>query len=128
MSTDNPWATPAEPTPSSAPSTGATDDVPAADPWGGNESISSPAPADTDWLAAASTPADPATFNWLDPFQETLIPLNLWVDQSLDWLVDNFRPVFQAIRWPIDAILTSVESTLLAAPALLIILIFVLLA
>ena len=61
------------------------------------------------------------------PFQEALIPLNVWVDQGLDWLVDNFRPVFQAIRWPIDAILTSVESALQAAPALLVILIFVLL-
>ena len=128
MSTDNPWATPAEPAPSSAPSTGATGDVPAANPWGGNESISSPAPADTDWLAASSAPADPATFDWLHPFQEALIPLNVWVDQGLDWLVDNFRPVFQAIRWPIDAILTSVESALQAAPALLVILIFVLLA
>jgi glycine betaine/proline transport system permease protein len=97
-------------------------------PGGGNESISSPAPADTDWLAASSAPADPATFDWLHPFQEALIPLNVWVDQGLDWLVDNFRPVFQAIRWPIDAILTSVESALQAAPALLVILIFVLLA
>lgn len=128
MSTDNPWTTPAEPMPSPAPSTGAIGDAPAANPWGGNESISSPAPADTDWLAASSAPADPATFDWLHPFQEALIPLNVWVDQGLDWLVDNFRPVFQAIRWPIDAILTSVESALQAAPALLVILIFVLLA
>ncbi|QQS54109.1 MAG: glycine betaine/L-proline ABC transporter permease ProW [Candidatus Competibacteraceae bacterium] len=132
MSTDNPWATPAESTPSSVPSTapptGATGDAPAANPWGDGESVSSPAPANTDWLTTTSAPADPATFDWLHPFQETLIPLNVWVDQGLDWLVDNFRPVFQAIRWPIDAILTSVESTLLAAPALLIILIFVLLA
>ena len=107
-------------------------DAPEANPWASGESASSstssPAPADTDWLAAASAPADPATFDWLHPFQEALIPLNVWVDQGLDWLVDNFRPVFQTIRWPIDAILTSVESALQAAPALLVILIFVLLA
>ena len=107
-------------------------DAPEANPWASGESASSstssPAPADTDWLAASSAPADPATFDWLHPFQEGLIPLNVWVDQGLDWLVDNFRPVFQTIRWPIDAILTSVESALQAAPALLVILIFVLLA
>ena len=126
--TSNPWATPDESTSSSAPSTGTTGDAPAANPWGGGESVPSPAPADTDWLSASSAAPEPAVFNWLDPFQETLIPLNVWVDQGLDWLVDNFRPVFQAIRWPIDAILSSIESALLAAPALLIILIFVLLA
>ncbi len=106
-------------------------DPPEANPWASGEPTSSstpPAPADTDWLAAASAPADSVTFDWLHPFQETLIPLNVWVDQGLDWLVNNFRPVFQAIRWPIDAILTSVESTLQAAPAPLIVLIFVLLA
>ena len=128
MSTENPWAAPDESAAASVPATGTTS-APAANPWGsGGEPIPSPAPADPDWLAAASASADPAAFDWLHPFQETLIPLNIWVDQGLDWLVDNFRPVFQAIRWPIDAILTSVESALLAAPALLIILIFVLLA
>lgn len=115
-----------------SPSGALAADAPAANPWASGEPASSstptPAPADTDWLAAASAPAEPATFDWLHPFQEALIPLNVWVDQGLDWLVDNFRPVFQAIRWPIDAILTSVESALLATPALLIILIFVLLA
>ena len=28
--------------------------------------------------------------------------------------MDNFRGVFQAIRWPIDATLTGIESALLA--------------
>ncbi len=106
-------------------------DAPEANPWASGEPASSSTPStpvNTDWLTAAPTAPEPTPFDWLHPFQETLIPLNVWVDQGLDWLVDNFRPVFQAIRWPIDAILTSVESTLLAAPALLIILIFVLLA
>jgi glycine betaine/proline transport system permease protein len=129
MSTDNPWATPAESTPPAAPAAGTPSEAPAANPWGSSSESAAPsAPADTDWLTASSAPADATTFDWVHPFEETLIPLNVWVDQGLDWLVDNFRPVFQAIRWPIDAILTSVESTLLAAPALLIILIFVLLA
>jgi len=129
MSTDNPWASSAESPSSATPASETTGAAPATDPWGGgSESTPSPAPADTDWLGAPPAASEPVAFDWLDPFQETLIPLNVWVDQGLDWLVDNFRPVFQAIRWPIDAILTSVESALLAMPALLVILIFVLLA
>ena len=115
----------------------ATFAVPAADPsasnpWATDESASSSAPssasANMDWLNAAPAAEQETTINWLDPFQETLIPLNQWVEQGLDWLVANFRPVFQTIRWPIDAILTSIESTLQTAPALLVILVFVLLA
>lgn len=115
----------------------ATFAVPAADPsasnpWATDESASSSAPssasANMDWLNAAPAAEQETTINWLDPFQETIIPLNQWVEQGLDWLVANFRPVFQTIRWPIDAILTSIESTLQTAPALLVILVFVLLA
>jgi len=129
MSTDNPWSTPAESTSPAAPAAGTASEAPATNPWDGGESASPSASADTaDWLTASPAPTDSATFDWVHPFQDTLIPLNTWVDQGLDWLVNNFRPVFQAIRWPIDAILTSIESALQAIPALLVILIFVLLA
>ncbi|MCB1769801.1 MAG: proline/betaine ABC transporter permease ProW, partial [Candidatus Competibacteraceae bacterium] len=102
MSADNPWATSAESTPSSTPATGTASEAPATNPWSG-ESASPSAPTDTaDWLTASPAPTDSTTFDWVHPFQETLIPLNTWVDQGLDWLVNNFRPVFQAIRWPID--------------------------
>jgi len=74
-----------------------------------------------DWIGAAGAPADPG-FDWTHPFRDALIPLDLWVEQGLDWLVSNFRPVFQAVRWPIDATLTSIEAGLLAIPAIVVIL------
>ena len=78
----------------------------------------------TDWLDAAAAPPEATPIDWLHPFQEALIPLDVWVDQGLDWVVDNFRPVFQAIRWPIDTVLTGFETALVDAPAILIIVIF----
>ena len=81
-----------------------------------------------DWLDRAAEAPPEASFDWLDPFAVKLIPLDIWVDQALDWLVFNFRPVFQAIRWPVDATLTGIEGALLATPAPLILLIIGLLA
>jgi len=97
-----------------------------ANPWG------TPPPAQvpdtpSNWMDAAGPRVDPG-FDWTDPFRDALIPLDLWVQQGLDWLVLNFRPVFQAVRWPIDATLTSIETGLLAVPALLVILLAALIA
>ncbi len=130
MSADSLWVAATEPATAPDPGMGAGSDAATTDPWGGSGAAVTPAaPTDTDWLSAAAAPTtDPTSFDWLHPFHEAVIPLNHWVDQGLDWLVNHFRPVFQAIRWPIDAILTSIESTLQATPALLVILIFVLLA
>ena len=64
-----------------------------ADAWG------TPATAPTDgggadWLT--STPAPNVEhFNILDPFHKTLIPLDNWVTEGIDWVVTHFRPVFQ---------------------------------
>ena len=123
---DNPWATPSE----TDPSGGQLATPPATDPWSSGSSVPTeptPAPASVDWLGPPPTP-EPTGFDWLHPFQEAIIPLNTWVDQGLNWLVDHFRPAFQAIRWPIDTILTGVESGLQAVPPVLMILIFALLA
>lgn len=98
----------------------------AANPWGGN--TRSEASPNSDWLDAAPTQVQEPAFDWLDPFAEKIIPLDHWVDQGLEWLVDNFRPAFQAVRWPIDATLTNIESALLAVPALVMVLVFGLIA
>lgn len=48
-----------------------------------------------DWLT--STPAPNVEhFNILDPFHKTLIPLDSWVTEGIDWVVTHFRPVFGA--------------------------------
>lgn len=60
--------------------------------------------------------ADPSI---LDPYAAFSIPLDDWVDVALDWLVSNFRPFFQAIKWPVDQVLTGVEAGLTAIPPLI---------
>lgn len=48
----------------------------------------------------------------LDPFQDTLIPLGDWIEAIVDFVVDNFRPIFQAIRWPVAQVLIGLTSFL----------------
>ncbi|MCB1918138.1 MAG: glycine betaine/L-proline ABC transporter permease ProW [Rhodocyclaceae bacterium] len=108
---DNPWAAgqpPSDPPPADA------------NPWGGAGGEAASAPGD-DWLGAAAPPAPETAFDPLHPFQDALIPLDAWVDHGLEWVVDNFRPAFQAIRLPIDATLNGIEQALLAVPALIMI-------
>jgi len=73
--------------------------------------------------------SDAATsFDFLHPFQDAVIPLGGWVETGLNWLVLHFRPVFQAVRWPVDATLGAIESGLIATPSILIIIIMALIA
>ena len=41
------------------------------------------------------------------------LPVQDWINQGLDWFVAHFRPAFQALRGPVDGILSGVESALL---------------
>lgn len=69
-----------------------------------------------DWLT--STPAPNVEhFNILDPFHKTLIPLDSWVTEGIDWVVTHFRPVFQGVRVPVDYILNGFQQLLLGMPA-----------
>ncbi|EML0363709.1 MULTISPECIES: glycine betaine/L-proline ABC transporter permease ProW [Providencia] len=100
------------------------------DPWGNASDTTTPADtSSSDWLDA--TPTDsiiPDQFNIMDPFQHTLIPLDSWVAHAIDWVVLNFRPVFQGIRAPIDFILSGFEQFLTSLPSPVAIIIFALLA
>ena len=64
----------------------------------------------------------------LDPFVETLVPLDEWVTEGLRWLVDNYRPFFQSIKWPIDQMLGGFEWALNSVPQTLMIIVFALVA
>lgn len=97
-----------------------------ADAW----STPSGAPADgggADWLTSAPAPA-PEHFNIMDPFHKTLIPLDSWVTEGIDWVVTHFRPVFQGIRVPVDYILNGFQQLLLGMPAPVAIILFALIA
>ncbi|WP_413737274.1 glycine betaine/L-proline ABC transporter permease ProW [Sodalis sp. RH21] len=102
-----------------------------ADAWGS----AAPVPADAahsaqpgaDWLNSGAAPA-PEHFSLLDPFHKTLIPLDAWVTEGIDWVVLHFRPLFQGVRVPVDFILSGFQHLLLGMPAPVAILVFALLA
>ncbi|MGE3876497.1 MAG: glycine betaine/L-proline ABC transporter permease ProW [Parvibaculaceae bacterium] len=77
------------------------------------------------WLDHSSS-AEP--FDILDPFVRPLVPMQQWVTDGLDWVVLNFRPVFQAIKLPVDIVLRGIEAGLIHTPAYLVILVLALLA
>ena len=64
----------------------------------------------------------------MDPFHKTLIPLDSWVTEGIDWVVTHFRPVFQGIRIPVDYILNGFQQLMLGMPAPVAIILFSLIA
>jgi len=86
-------------------------------------------PGDTSWLDAAPavTPEHAAGFD-LSQVLGGALPLQSWINEGLGWVVEHFRPFFQAVRTPIDATLNGASELLLAAPALVVIAIMGLLA
>ncbi len=102
--------------------TQAATDAANSDPW----STATNAASGNDWLNTAAAQPDP--FNWLHPFKDAIIPFDHWVETSLNWLVTHGRPVFQAIRLPIDFILSSFQGALVSTPAPFMLLILFLLA
>lgn len=53
----------------------------------------------------------------MHPSQLYTIPLDQWIEVFIkDWLVPNFRPLFQAMQWPITQVLTGLQDGLMAVP------------
>jgi len=98
------------------------------DPWGNAESTEATSP-DAAWL---NTEIDPQTdivkFDALHPFKSTVIPLDNWIEGGINWAVDNFRPMFQLIRVPVEVTLNSVETALQAIPSTIMIILLALLS
>lgn len=119
MTQTNPWAA------NETKPTEATDN-----PWGtsssSSETVNETAEASNSWLTAVETPEP--SFSLLDPFASYTLPLDSWVNSGLTSLVTNFRGVFQAIRAPIDSVLTGVEAGFTSLPALVVIAFLALLA
>ncbi|NER36374.1 MAG: glycine betaine/L-proline ABC transporter substrate-binding protein ProX [Oscillatoria sp. SIO1A7] len=59
----------------------------------------------------------------LDPFQLYTIPLDKWVSAVVDFFVNNFRPLFQAIRLPISLVLDGIQGIFLSVPPLILLVI-----
>lgn len=54
-------------------------------------------------------------------FEEKVIPLDSWVSQCVDWLVENHRDFFQAIKWPVEQTLNGFDAGLNALHPLIVI-------
>ncbi|KQN54784.1 glycine betaine/L-proline ABC transporter permease ProW [Erwinia sp. E602] len=141
----DPWGSPD----AAATQQPAAGDSSAADPWGSPDAASASQPAadgsaagadawgdptggqaaggGSDWLSSAPAPA-PEHFSLLDPFHKTLIPLDSWVTEGIDWVVSHFRPLFQGIRLPVDYILNAFQQLLTGMPAPVAIVLFALIA
>ena len=49
------------------------------------------------------------------------LPVQAWINDGLAWFVAHFRPFFQALRGPVDALLGGVEAALLYPPTMVMI-------
>lgn len=49
-------------------------------------------------------------------FDRYRIPLDEWIRMFVDWLVGNYRPVFQNLKWPVEYVLDSISELLLWLP------------
>jgi len=61
-------------------------------------------------------------------FDTEWVPVGTWIDSVLQWLVSDFRFVFQAIKVPFDVVLSALEDGLTGAPDLLILILITLIA
>ena len=61
-------------------------------------------------------------------FADKVIPLDIWVSQFVEWLVDNYRDLFQALKWPVEKTLSGFDTGLNALPPWLVIIAIALLA
>ena len=95
------------------------------------------------WAALSAAPGAASGTEWLGPPPGALdatpgfavhrlwdgsLPVESWINDGLGWVVQNFRPFFQAVRLPIDTVLDGVQGALAAMPALAMIVLVALLA
>jgi glycine betaine/proline transport system permease protein len=61
-------------------------------------------------------------------FAESVIPLDSWVSQFVDMLVNNYRGFFQAMKWPVECLLNGLDTGLNSIHPLIVIAVFALAA
>jgi glycine betaine/proline transport system permease protein len=57
-------------------------------------------------------------------FEEQIIPLDEWIQSFVDWLVLNYRDVFQVLKTPVEVTLKALEWLFAVLPPWLVILLF----
>jgi glycine betaine/proline transport system permease protein len=61
-------------------------------------------------------------------FEDKVIPLDIWVSQFVDYLVDNYRDIFQALKWPVEQTLSGLDAGLNSLSPIIVIVVMVLAA
>ncbi|MFW6414807.1 MAG: ABC transporter permease [Thermodesulfobacteriota bacterium] len=61
-------------------------------------------------------------------FDYYTMPLDEWIKQAVEWIVGNYRFIFQAIKWPIEKTLNGIEGFLHWLPPEVVILAFAIIA
>jgi len=64
----------------------------------------------------------------LKPEDLYIVPLDQWIQIGVRWVALHFRPLFQTIKWPVETLLSGIDSALHAIPFPILILAFALLA
>ena len=98
---------------------------------GGPQAVTRDVTAEGDGIVAAGDAAaqnTEETVRTMADWFDGALPVQDWINQGLGWFVDHFRPFFQALRQPVDALLGGVEAALLYPPTLVMIGILSLLA
>ncbi|AFL67346.1 glycine betaine/L-proline ABC transporter permease ProW [Sulfurospirillum barnesii] len=93
-------------------------------PWGSAEVVAK----EQSWLEHSQEIVEQNHFDWLNPFDETIIPLERYVELGVAWVVEHCREFFQMIRMPIDTVLSSIENFFQSIPASIFLICFTLLA
>ena len=91
---------------------------------GGPQAVTHDLTAPGDGLIAAAQGAPdavPASGQAVSSWLEGGLPVQSWINDGLGWFVTHFRPAFQALRQPVDALLGGVEAALLYPPTLVMI-------
>jgi len=61
-------------------------------------------------------------------FDSHKIPLEDWIEIGVTWLVKNFRPQFQAIKWPVEQTLNGIDQLLQLLPPILVLIVLFIIA
>ncbi|MGU3629314.1 glycine betaine/L-proline ABC transporter permease ProW [Comamonas sp. C24C] len=142
---EDPWAAASAPTtePTSADATASAADADpwaasyadanagsGSDAWSGGDAASQV--SSTDWLSAPSPTDVPEHDGGIGQLWHQIttegLPVQDSINNGLTWVVDHFRPFFQAVRTPIDATLNGVTDVLQTIPMPALVLLIALLA
>ena len=61
-------------------------------------------------------------------FEEQVIPIDLWINDGINWLVENHRGIFMKLKWPVEQTLVAINQGLSALHPTIIITIVTLIA